>query len=145
MIVSTLTDTKMNPIEAAANFETWGYCVVTNDNDTLTSWEAFDTGPIKLGVNSKSCGRELQDAIMIIEHGGMVVCSVGNSANGGRGNELFDGQGHFLVIRGVTEDGQLLLLDPASRKNTETEWDYDVVAEILKNCWQVWNPDTLTD
>ena len=50
-----------------------------------------------------------------------------------------------MAIRGVTEDGKLLILDPASRKNTEKEWDYDTVAEILKNCWQIWNPDTLTE
>ncbi len=145
MVVSTLTDTKMNPTEAAANFEEWGYCVVTSDKDTLTSWAAFSSGPSKVGLDSKSCGRELQDAIMIIEHGGMVVCSIGNSANGGKGNALFNGQGHFLAIRGVTEDGKLLILDPASRKNTEKEWDYDTVAEILKNCWQIWNPDTLIE
>lgn len=146
MVVSTLTeDTKMNPAEAAENFEEWGYCVVTSDKDTLTSWAAFSSGPSKVGLDSKSCGRELQDAIMIIEHKGMVVCSVGNSANGGKGNALFNGQGHFLAIRGVTEDGKLLILDPASRKNTEKEWDYDTVAEILKNCWQIWNPDTLTE
>lgn len=138
MIVSTMTDTQMNPAEAAAFFEESGYCLVSKNGNTATTWSAFSSGVEAYGLSSTGCGKDLVQALEIIPNGGMVVCSVGNSANGGKGNALFNGAGHFIAIRGVTEDGKLLILDPASRKHTEQEWDIQTVDEILKQCWQVY-------
>lgn len=138
MVVSTITDTQMNPAEAAVYFEESGYCLVSADGNTATTWSAFESGITPYGLSSSGCGTNLKKGLEIIANGGMVVCSVGNSANGGEGNALFNGDGHFIAIRGISESGNLLILDPASRKNTEQEWDAETVQEILKQCWQIY-------
>ncbi len=35
--------------------------------------------------------------------------------------------GHFIVLRGITEDGKILVADPASRRKSEQEWDFDII------------------
>ena len=39
----------------------------------------------------------------------------------------FTTSGHFIVLRGVTEDGKLLVADPASVKRSNKEWDLRIV------------------
>ena len=39
----------------------------------------------------------------------------------------FTNSGHFIVLRGVTEDGKLLVADPASVKRSNKEWDLRIV------------------
>ncbi len=137
MVISTMTETQMNPAEAADYFEEKGYCLVEDSGNTLTKWTGFTSGVTDYGLTCTSSGTNLEDALTILSEGGMIVCSVGNSANDGKGNALYNGDGHFLAIRGISEDGNLLLLDPASRKNTEMEWDPATVQEILKQCWKI--------
>lgn len=35
----------------------------------------------------------------------------------------FTSSGHFMVLRGVTSEGKILVADPASKKRSEQEWD----------------------
>jgi hypothetical protein len=35
--------------------------------------------------------------------------------------------GHFIVLRGITGDGKILVADPASRSRSEREWDLSVI------------------
>ena len=39
----------------------------------------------------------------------------------------FSFRGHFIVLRGVTADGKLLVADPASVKRSNKEWDLRIV------------------
>jgi len=42
--------------------------------------------------------------------------------------------GHFLVMRGVTSDGKILIADPASKSKSEKEWDLEIfLIEARKN------------
>ena len=34
----------------------------------------------------------------------------------------FTSNGHFIVLRGITEDGKVLVADPASYKRSGQEW-----------------------
>ena len=38
----------------------------------------------------------------------------------------FTSSGHFMVLRGVTSEGKILVADPASKKRSEQEWDISV-------------------
>ena len=41
--------------------------------------------------------------------------------------------GHFIVLRGITDAGKILVADPASYKNSEKEWDVGIfLAECNK-------------
>ncbi len=61
----------------------------------------------------------------------------------------FTQSGHFIVLYGITEDGKLMLADPASESNTNTLWDPETVFSEAKSYaqsggpfWVVTNPET---
>ena len=39
----------------------------------------------------------------------------------------FTSNGHFIVLRGITEDGKVLVADPASYRRSEQEWDIYII------------------
>lgn len=39
----------------------------------------------------------------------------------------FTSSGHFIVLRGVTTEGKILVADPASHKRSEQEWDLSII------------------
>jgi len=43
----------------------------------------------------------------------------------GRGH--FTSSGHFIVLRGVTADGQILVADPSSLARSERTWDFELI------------------
>ena len=45
----------------------------------------------------------------------------------------FTKSGHFIVLRGVTAEGKILVADPASIRRSEQEWDLSIIlAEARK-------------
>lgn len=41
----------------------------------------------------------------------------------------FTSGGHFIVLRGVTSEGKILMADPASVKRSNQEWDLSLIME----------------
>jgi hypothetical protein len=41
--------------------------------------------------------------------------------------EHFTKSGHFIVLRGVTAEGKILVADPASQSRSEQEWDLGII------------------
>ena len=41
----------------------------------------------------------------------------------------FTSSGHFMVLRGVTSEGKILVADPASKKRSEQEWDISIILD----------------
>ena len=39
----------------------------------------------------------------------------------------FTSSGHFIVLRGVTAEGKILVADPASSSRSEKEWDLSII------------------
>ena len=39
----------------------------------------------------------------------------------------FTSNGHFIVLRGITEDGKVLVADPASYKRSGQEWSMSII------------------
>lgn len=131
IVVSTLTDQVITPIDAADYATEHDFYF----NGVGTMWSYFVRGAEGYGLTSVNHGDDLMAALECIPEGGMVVITVGT--RDGTGNELYRGNGHFMAIRGITEEGKILVADPASRANSEAEWDYQTVTEILKNCWSI--------
>lgn len=59
--------------------------------------------------------------------GGLIICSMGPGD--------FTDTGHFIVIRGISDAGKILINDPFSKANTEKEWEYETVAAQMKQSW----------
>jgi hypothetical protein len=49
------------------------------------------------------------------------------------GKGHFTSSGHFIVLRGVTADGKILVADPASKTRSEQAWDFDIILNEARN------------
>ncbi len=47
----------------------------------------------------------------------------------------FTTSGHFLVLTGVDDSGDIILRDPNSRIRTEKTWDIGELMAQIKNLW----------
>ncbi|MBS4959378.1 MAG: C39 family peptidase [Clostridiales bacterium] len=56
------------------------------------------------------------------------------------GKGHFTSSGHFIIIRGVTLDGDLLIMDPNSTENTMSQWDYDLIVSEIKHSYDAGGP-----
>lgn len=67
----------------------------------------------KLGRSSKEeLARHLSNGNLVI-----AIMSKGHFTNGG----------HFIVLRGITKEGKVLVADPASRKRSNQEWSMSII------------------
>lgn len=52
----------------------------------------------------------------------------------------FTNSGHFIILRGVTLDGGILVADPASRERSLTVWEPSLILEELTSNWNSGGP-----
>ncbi|WP_339192365.1 C39 family peptidase [Paenibacillus sp. FSL E2-0230] len=123
IVVSTLTGNNVDPV-------------------TMSKW-AYENGYLAEGVGSyhslipdgaKHFGlsvtgasiKEAQKVMDALAQGKLVVAIMGKGH--------FTSSGHFMVLRGVTSEGKILIADPASRKRSEQVWDFSIIMnEARKN------------
>lgn len=43
--------------------------------------------------------------------------------------------GHFIVLRGITEEGRILINDPNSEKLSRKTWDINIIISESKGMW----------
>ena len=48
----------------------------------------------------------------------------------------FTKTGHFIVLTGVTDDGQIIVNDPNSSKNSKRHWNVDTLVSQMKSVWK---------
>ncbi|MCG4526446.1 C39 family peptidase [Intestinimonas massiliensis (ex Afouda et al. 2020)] len=41
----------------------------------------------------------------------------------------FTASGHFIVLRGLDEDGKVVVADPSSQKRSEVSWDFQLIVD----------------
>ncbi len=118
MVVSTLTDQPMDPAQMAV----WAYehdywCAGSGAYLTIVEGASKAFG-LDCVLN-KQC-----DPAALTSHlkaGGMAIALMGP----GHFSEL----GHFILLHGVTEEGKVLVADPASRENSLTLWDPQLIVK----------------
>lgn len=124
IVYSSLTGDVCNPPQMSKWAQTHGSCDA-NYGYLSSSGAAypglFTTGSTELGLRLDYVGTgssALGNALPYLNDGDLIVCLVGNGSK----TPIYSGDGHFLVIRGYTSDGKLLLADPAktAEGNTQT-------------------------
>jgi hypothetical protein len=65
-----------------------------------------------IGTDSKKLVQALQEGKLVI-----AIMSAGHFTSGG----------HFIVLRGITEDGKILVADPASVKRSNQSWELGII------------------
>lgn len=116
-------DTNLDPEKMARFSEQNGFTV-----DGMTAWALMTDGAAMLGMRSSELSADADAVRAELEAGRPVICSV-------RPGD-FTTTGHFIVLAGVTDDGQVIVRDPSSAHNSDHPWDLD---RILGQCANLWS------
>lgn len=116
IVVSSLTDTKINPKEMADWAYDNGYCIPHGGSyHSLIPEGAEHFGLSVTGARAN----EAQKIIDALADGKLVVAIMGKGT--------FTSTGHFIVLRGVTAEGKILVADPFSINFSNREWDLSLI------------------
>lgn len=136
IVYSSLTGDIVNPPAMAKWCYENGYGVTNSAGQTVGAHSMFSSGAEQLGLRvdymqSNPNREQVQTALDYLDKGDLIVVIVGSMD---RDNSIFTGAGHFLVIRGQTPDGDILLADPQHSdvaKNTDYSYPISDLMEIL--------------
>ena len=114
IVISTLTGTAHDPVELS----NWS---VANGHRCEGNGSYHSLIPAAAKGYGLSCEGDLsaQDIVDALSGGKLVVAimSKGHFTTGG----------HFIVLRGVTDEGKILVADPASHRRSNQEWDLSLI------------------
>jgi hypothetical protein len=122
MVVSSFTDVQVNPAEMAKYASSHGY------------WAKGSGSYLSIvqGI-SKSYGLEAHAIDALTEEEMVEELSKGNLLVALMGPGHFTNSGHFILLRGVTLSGAILVADPNSRERSLTEWDAKTILDELSH------------
>ena len=113
--VASLTNNKVTPYDVAQwSVANGGMCEGSGSYHSL-----IPNGGRHYGLTVTSIGRDGKKLVEALQEGKLVIAIMSKGH--------FTNSGHFIVLRGVTEDGKLLVADPASVKRSNKEWDLRIV------------------
>ena len=123
MVYVTLTGRDdLDPAAMADFSERGGYTT-----DGMTTWALMTDGAAELGLVSEelpASASAVRDALLA---GRPVICSVGPGD--------FTTTGHFIVLTGLTEDGEVVVHDPNSAERSSRPWELERVLGQYLNLW----------
>ena len=121
IVVSTLKGKNITPEQVAKWSVKNGYrCEGNGSYHSL-----IPDGAKNYGLSVEKLGRSSKQELTEHLSSGKLVIAImakGHFTNGG----------HFIVLRGVTKDGKVLVADPASRKRSSQEWDMSIILNEAK-------------
>ena len=83
-------------------------------------------GAASIGLNSREISASADAVRAELEAGHPVICSV-------RPGD-FTTTGHFIVLAGLAENGQVTVRDPNSEQNSTHPWDLERILAQCANC-----------
>lgn len=116
IVVSSLTDKKIDPVQMSTwAYENGYYCEGVGSYHTL-----IPDGAKHFGLKVEGCtSSEPQKIVDALAAGKLIIAIMAEGH--------FTRNGHFIVLRGVTEDKKILVADPVSRTRSEEKWDLSIV------------------
>lgn len=99
-------------------------------NGTGSSWGIFSAVASHYQVSCSNLGMSKSSIISELQNGHPVIVSMGPGT--------FTKGGHFIVLRGITADGKVLVNDPndnTSKNFVSKEFDLDSIISEAKNFW----------
>jgi hypothetical protein len=127
MIVATMTDSSVTPIQTADYGTSIGAYIngEGSDHDKM-----LRQTPEHYGLKSVALGVNLNAAITAINNGAYVLAS-------GTGSSPYTKDGHIIVLRGVTSDGKILIGDPNIATNNTKAFDPTTIENGLTSLYAV--------
>lgn len=140
IVVSSLTDIGIDPLQMSGWAFNNGYWYPQSG-----SLHSVVNGTAKaFGLKSEGVGNDADTPKKVkeaLKGGDMVVVLMGKGH--------FTKGGHFIVLRGITAEGKILVADCNSRENTLTEWDFETIQSEAKWAsdggpfWIIRNPNIM--
>ena len=119
--VASLTGNKVTPYDVAQwSVANGGLCEGSGSYHSL-----IPNGGRHYGLTVTSIGRDGKKLVEALQEGKLVIAIMTKGH--------FTNSGHFIVLRGVTSDGKLLVADPASLERSLTLWDLDLILDELSH------------
>ena len=113
--VASLTNNRVTPYDVAQwSVANGGLCEGSGSYHSL-----IPNGGRHYGLIVTSIGRDGKQLVEALQQGKLVIAIMAKGH--------FTSSGHFIVLRGVTEDGKILVADPASVKRSNKEWDLRII------------------
>lgn len=127
MVVVGLTgDTTVNPKVVAD----WSAANGHRVEGVGTAWSLFPAGATKWGINCEEFSVPSSQISQKLREGKIIIASMGKGH--------FTNNGHFIVLRGITESGKILVNDPNSRDKSNKEWSVSIIVNEAKGVWAFW-------
>lgn len=118
IVVSSLTDETVDPPHMAQwAYENGHWCSKSGSYHSVVPGAAE-----AWGLSCEPCSRDdPQKLVDALSSGKLVVAIMGPGH--------FTRSGHFIVLRGVTSEGKILVADPFSYSRSDEEWDLSIFLE----------------
>ena len=113
----------MNPYAVAKMAQADGYYV----NGSGSSWDMMTGLADNLGLYANELGLDADTIRSKLRDGHPIICIMGPGD--------FTTTGHFIVLTGVTSNGDVTINDPNSRKNSDKSWNLEEITSQMKNLW----------
>ena len=113
----------MNPYAVAKMAQADGYYV----NGSGSSWDMMTGLADNLGLYANELGLDADTIRSKLRDGHPIICIMGPGD--------FTKSGHFIVLTGVTSNGDVTINDPNSRKNSDKSWNLEEITSQMKNLW----------
>ena len=118
IVVSSLTEQTVDPPAMAEWAYQRGYWCSGNG-----SYHSLIAGAAEgFGLSCESIATDDPQAVVDALASGKLIVALMSKGH-------FTSSGHFLVLRGVTAEGKILVADPASKKRSEQEWDLSIILD----------------
>ena len=134
IVISSLTGQIYDPIYMSKWSVKNGYYAVGSG-----SYHSLIPNSAKaFGLNVEGLGNDKAKVVEALNNGKLVVALMGKGT--------FTNSGHFIVLRGITSDGKILVADPASYKRSKQQFDIDLIMNEARQgagvggaFWSIWN------
>ncbi len=112
-----------DPLTVAEMAENGGYYT----NGYGSSWTMMSELPYQMGLNVREVVFEEAPIRKELESGHPIICAMGAGD--------FTSTGHFIVLKGVDEDGNIIVNDPNSYTNSSHTWELSEIMPQVRNLW----------
>ena len=112
----------LGPAAMADFSERGGYTI-----DGMTSWTLMSDGAAELGLVSEELPASVAAVREALLAGKPVICSMGPGD--------FTTTGHFIVLAGLTKEGEAIVHDPNSAERSAQPWELE---RVLGQCLNLW-------
>lgn len=123
MVLTYLLGETVDPPETASWSLNRGYHI----RDNGTAWAFFPAISEAYGIECEQMGVSREGIINNLQAGKPIIMSMAPGH--------FTSGGHYIVLRSLTEDGKVVVADPASEKRTNQTWDLNIFLNEGKGMW----------